>query len=195
MSEALAANWYGRFVDTVQQHEAAPTLREAAMLGQLGRWTTALTSVVCATCAELGWEAAAKGHVSKLLPVPRSEYLVLDAVAFEPSGERRWRFPVAVFELENSSDDDRVAYSVWKVLCVRANLRVTFCYRRNADEGNELVRHLADQVVRAMELQDRAKLTGDTLVVVGSYSEAATFPYGFFKEWLFDANVGRFARL
>ena len=102
MSEALAANWYGRFVDTVQQHEAAPTLREAAMLGQLGRWTTALTSVVCATCAELGWEAAAKGHVSKLLPVPRSEYLVLDAVAFEPSGERRWRFPVAVFELENS---------------------------------------------------------------------------------------------
>lgn len=195
MSASLAAAWYERFVDTVQKHESSPALREAAMEGQLGKWTAALTSVVCDTCGVLGWAAAAKGHVSRLLPVSRSEYLALDVVAFESAGDRRWRFPVAAFELENSTDDDRVAYSLWKVLCVRANLRAVFCYRRSSDEGNELVRHLAEQVVRAMELQDRAKLTGDTLLVVGSYSEAATFPYGFFKDWLFDANVGRFARL
>ena len=195
MSAGIAGAWYGRFVDTLQKHDASPGLREAAMQGQLGRWTEALTSVVCDTCSGLGWEAAAKGHVSRLLPVSRSEYLVLDVVAFESAGDRRWRFPVAAFELENSADDDRVAYSLWKVLCVRANLRVVFCYRRSSEVGNELVRYLAEQVVRAMELQDRAKLTGDTLLVVGSYSEAATFPYGFFKEWLFDANVGKFARL
>jgi hypothetical protein len=195
MSRELASVWYGRFMQTLHEHEASPTLRDAAMRGQLGRWTEALTSVVCATCASLGWEASAKGHVSKLLPIPRSEYLALDVVAFEVSGDRRWRFPVATFELENSTEDDFVAYSLWKVLCVRSKLRVAFCYRRNADQGNVLVRHLADEVVQAMELQDRAALSGETLLVVGSYSEAATFPYGFFKDWLFDANVGRFARM
>jgi hypothetical protein len=101
---------------------------------------------------------------------------------------------VAVFELENSADDDLVAYSLWKVLCVRAKLRVVFCYRRDAPKGNALVKHLSEQVAHAMELQDRTALTGDTMLVVGSRSEAATFPYGFFKNWLFDTNVGKFAR-
>jgi hypothetical protein len=194
VTAGLSGKWFGRFVETVQRHEASERLREAAIRSQLGRWTEALTAVVCATCSTLGWEASAKGHVSKLLPVPRSEYLVLDVVAFEAFGDRRWRFPVAAFELENSKADDRVAYSLWKVLCIRAQLRVVFCYRHDADEGNALVRHLSEQVAQAMELQDRAALTGDTLLVVGSRSEATTFPYGFFKSWLFDTNIGKFAR-
>ena len=194
MSADLAAEWYSRFIETVKMHEASATLREAAIQTQLARWTKALTSVVCATCGAVGWEASAKGHVATLLPVPRSEYLALDVVAFESAGASRWRFPVAVFELENSTHDDFVAYSLWKVLCVRAKLRVVFCYRREAEGGNALVRHLSEQVARAMELQDRAALTGDTLLVVGSRSEANTFPYGFFKNWLFDTNVGKFAR-
>jgi hypothetical protein len=194
MSTELASEWYARFIETVQIHDAAAPLREAAIQGALGRWTEALTSVVCATCGALKWESSAKGHVSQLLPVPRSEYLALDVVAFEASGDHRWSFPVAVFELENSADDDLVAYSLWKVLCVRAKLRVVFCYRRDALKGNALVRHLSEQVAHAMELQDRAALTGDTLLVVGSRSEVATFPYGFFKSWLFDTNVGKFAR-
>lgn len=32
-------------------------------------------------------------------------------------------------ELENSRDSERIAYSLWKVLCVRAELRIVFCYR------------------------------------------------------------------
>lgn len=190
----VSADWYAKFIETVQTHQTSTDLREAAIRGQLGRWTQALTSVVCATCGNLGWEASAKGHISKLLPVPRSEYLVLDVVAFEAAGDRRWRFPVAAFELENSTNDDRVAYSLWKVLCIRAKLRVVFCYRRDSDQGNALVRHLSEQVAHAMEVQDRAALAGDTLLIVGSRSESATFPYGFFKNWLFDSNIGKFAR-
>ena len=52
------------------------------------------------------------------------EYLALDVVAFEPAGDRRWRFPIAAVELENSTEHDRVAYSLWKVLCTRASHRV-----------------------------------------------------------------------
>lgn len=194
MKTGLAERWYSHFIDTVQNHEASAPLHQAAIQERLMPWTKALTSVVCATCAAMGWEASAKGHTSKLLPMPRSEYLALDVVAFEASGDHRWRFPAAAFELENSSDDDRVAYSLWKVLCIRAKLRVVFCYRRNSEMGNTLVRHLSEQVAHAMELQDRTALSGDTLLVVGSRSESGTFPYGFFKNWLFDTNVAKFAR-
>jgi hypothetical protein len=190
----LAKDWFSRFMEVVQKHESSTPLREAAIQGQLGRWTTALTDVICATCAVNEWESSAKGHLTTLLPVARSEYLALDVVAFEREGERRWRFPIAAFELENSRDDDLVAYSLWKVLCVRTKLRVVFCYRRDVAEGNCLVRYLSEQVAHAMEIQDRAALSGETMLIVGSRSEAATFPYGFFKEWMFDLNIGKFVR-
>jgi hypothetical protein len=194
MEGGLAEGWYAKFMDTVRNHDASVALREAALNAQLGPWTQALTTVVVGTCEEIGWKSAARGHRSRLLPVPRQEYLGLDAVAFEPAGDRRWRFPVAVFELENSLADDRVAYSLWKVLCVRALLRVVFCYREDSAAGSRLVRHLGTEVSQAVKDTDRRRLGGDTLVIVGSRNESRTFRYGFFKEWLFDANLGRFGR-
>jgi hypothetical protein len=142
----------------------------------------------------MGWKAAAKGNRSTLLPVARQEYLALDVVAFEPAGDRRWRFPVAVIELENSGEDDKVAYSLWKVLCTRADLRIVFCYRKDVAEGISLVRHLSEQVAAAMGIQERTQIGGEAMLIVGSRNESATFPYGFFKEWQFDKNLGRFAR-
>lgn len=194
MSDALAQVWYGKFMETVQKHESSTLLKDAAMGGQLGKWTTALTRVVCSTCETMGWLAAAKGNRSTLLPVARQEYLALDVVAFEPAGDRRWRFPIAAIELENSSKDDRVAYSLWKVLCTRAGLRIVFCYRKDAAEGSTLVRHLSEQVTRAMGIQERTRIGGETMLIVGSRDESVAFPYGFFKEWRFDMNLGRFAR-
>jgi hypothetical protein len=192
--DSIAKSWFGAFMETVKTHEASTILREAAESGALKQWTEALTGIVAGTFPRMGWRGAARGHRSDLLPVPRSEYLSLDIVAFEVAGDRRWRFPVGVFELENSPGDDLVAYSLWKVLCVRASLRVVFCYRRDSSKGAELVRHLADQVVQAMEIPTRTGLGGETLVIVGSRSEAATFPYGFFKNWTLDVNTARFRR-
>ena len=194
MPDALASEWYGKFMDIVQRHESSPLLKDAAIRGQLGKWTTALTGVVCSTCESMGWKAAAKGNRSTLLPVARQEYLALDVVAFEATGDRRWRFPIAAIELENSSEDDRVAYSLWKVLCTRAELRIVFCYRKDAAEGSTLVRHLSEQVAQAMGIQERTRIGGETMLIVGSRNESATFPYGFFKEWRFDMNLGRFGR-
>jgi hypothetical protein len=191
---SIAQRWFGAFMETVKTHEGSAMLREAAERGELKHWTQALTSVVVGTFPQMGWRGAAREHKSNLLPISRSEYLALDAVAFESAGDQRWRFPVGVFELENSPADDLVAYSLWKVLCVRASLRVVFCYRRDASEGAGLVRHLADAVVRSMEIPTRSALGGETLVIVGSRSESATFPYGFFKDWTLDANTARFHR-
>jgi hypothetical protein len=181
-------------METVKTHEASTPLRDAAEIGELKQWSAALTGIVVGTFPRMGWRGAARGHRSDLIPVPRSQYLELDVLAFEIAGDRRWRFPVGVFELENSPIDDLVAYSLWKVLCVRASLRVVFCYRRDASEGAELVRHLADQVVQAMEIPTRTGLGGETLVVVGSRSETSSFPYGFFNDWTLDANTARVRR-
>jgi hypothetical protein len=46
-----------------------------------------------------------------------------------------------------------------------------------------------------MEIPTRTGLGGETLVIVGSRSEAATFPYGFFKDWMLDINTARFGRV
>jgi hypothetical protein len=194
MPENLSGLWYAKFMDTVRQHPASAALQEAAQRAQLTEWTRALTTIVVGSCEAMAWKGVAKGHKSTILPVPRQEFLGLDVVAFEPTGERRWRFPVAVFELENGSEDDRVAYSLWKVLCIRTRLRVVFCYRQDGAEGARLVRHLSAEVARAMEIPERTAVIGETLVVVGCRDETKTFPYGFFKDWLFDANVGRFSR-
>jgi hypothetical protein len=194
MVGTLAHLWHEKFMETVQTHESSAILKVAALEGRLGKWTTALTQVVCATCESIGWKAAAKKNRSHVLPVSGEEYLALDVVAFEPAGDRRWRFPVAVIELENSRTDDRVAYSLWKVLCTRADLRIVFCYRKDVAEGTSLVKHLSEQVAAAMGIRERTQIGGETMLIVGSRNESATFPYGFFKERQFDKNLGRFGR-
>ncbi|MBN1921822.1 MAG: hypothetical protein JW892_11290 [Anaerolineae bacterium] len=186
--------WVIAFTQALRQYTAADTLRDAALHGRLGAWTAALTDVVVETCATVGWQAAAKGHPLDLLPEVRHEYLSLDVMAFPATGGD-WRFPIAVMELENSRDDTRIAYSLWKVLCVRAALRVVFCYRPRAEQGAALVHYLGTEVVGALPIPERMALCGGTLVVVGSRGDVATFPYGFFKWWVLDKNVGAFAPL
>jgi hypothetical protein len=195
MADGFAEQWFGKFIETVRHHDASTALRDAALAVELGPWAKALTTIVVASCEEMGWKSAARGHRSSLLPASREEYLGLHVVAFELAGDRRWRFPVAVFELENSLADDRVTYSLWKVLCVRAQLRVVFCYRPDAPVGSKLVRHLSTEIAQAIAAPERMALGGETLVIVGSRNESRTFPYGFFKDWLFDLNLGRFGRV
>lgn len=179
------------FMKAVQRPEHAVPLREAALQGRLGDWTKALTAAAVAACKRLAWQACGKGHLAEVLPISMSEYLVLDLMAF-PEVETRWRFPQAVMEFENSKKDDRIAYSLWKVLCVRCSLRVVYCYRQSASEGSKLVQFLQDEVIAAMDPQVRAKLDGRTVIVVGSRGDAETFPYGFFKWWRLDRNTGQF---
>ena len=194
---SLAEAWYATFLETLQRHEASRPLKEAATAGRLGDWTKSLTGVVVDVCRHKGWQTAARWHRGDVLPIPRSEYLALDAVAFDVgqvANLPNWPFPIAVFELENSRQDDKVAYSLWKVLCVRAPLRVVFCYRRDVSAGSALVRRLEEAVVGSLSIEERVNLVGETLLIVGSRAEESTFPYGFFKDWVLDKNTGRFAR-
>lgn len=191
MSGSLAHQWKDCFGATVRRSEHAEPLEQAAASARLGDWTKALTRVVVETSEACGWRATARGHRLEMLPVPQSEYLSLDVVAFAP-GEKRWQFPTAVFELENSGDEDRIAYSLWKLLCVKAELRVVFCYRKRAADATPLVRELSAEVVQAMAVGTRSKLEGETVVVVGNRGEAEAFPYGYFRWWMLDAGTASF---
>ena len=194
MGEALVPRFQETFFATVQADELAGELKHAASAVNLVAWTRALTEATVQTCRTIGLIASARGHKLELLPIHRSEYLALDVMAFA-EGEKRWRFPVAVMELENSPRQDQIAYSLWKVLSVRADLRIVFCYRKNSDEIPALLRHLREEVVEAMGLAGRVQLDGTTLLVVGSRNELETFPFGYFGWWSLDTNTGNFERL
>jgi hypothetical protein len=190
---ALTQRWRQKLFHILETTKSGTMLKDAALAGALGDWTKHLTAAVVAACSAMGWKAAAKGHLGEVLPVPRNEYLALDVIAFSES-PARWPLPAAVFELENSRDDDRVAYSLWKVLCVRAALRVVFAYRRDAAEGVGLVARLTESVIGGLSIADRQALAGETTLIVGNRGGVDTFPYGYFRAWTLDTNTGRFDR-
>jgi len=173
------------FFDTVRQHEFASPLEEAALAEDMAAWTRHLTQAVIETCQSLGWQAAAKGQRLHSLPEARNEYLTIDVMAF-PKIQACWPLPVAAFELENNPD--RIAYSFWKLLCLRVPIRVLFCYRQRSSERDSLIRMLQDDILQSMKTTSE----GDTLLVIGSRDESSVFPYGFFRWWHLDPNTARF---
>lgn len=176
---AIATRWTSQFFATLGDDRlAADELKDASIRADLARWTTTLTGVVVRSFEQMGWAAAGRGYRCAVLPVKRNEYLSLDVMAFQASGSG-WRFPTAACELENSADTDLVAYSLWKLLCVRCGLRVLFCYRPDSADGPAFVTSLANGVVDTMPITERTALDGETLIIVGSRSDAGTFPYGF----------------
>ena len=190
----LATRWASQFYAApADDPPAAGNLRDASLRADLARWTLTLTGVVVRSFEQLGFVAAGKGYRCSVLPVQRNEYLTQDVMAF-PSTGTGWRFPAAVCELENSADADLVAYSLWKVLCIRCGLRILFCYRPEPGAGPAFVAGLATAVVDAMPIIERAGLAGEVLVIVGSRNESSTFPYGFFQAWKLNSNTRRFER-
>lgn len=184
-------DWRDEFFKTVLFEEFSEPLKESSLKGNLKNWTKLLTEVVVSVCEKHNWVAAAKGHRLKMMPESREEYLGIDVMAFEKS-ESPWLFPQAAIELENSTQDNKVSYSLWKVLNVRANLRIVFCYRPEAIRGTQLVNYLNSQVINSLGIERRTDLEGETLMVVGYRNQAETFPYSFFKWWILNINTGQF---
>lgn len=194
MAKSLSDRFRECVFDEIRRNGTPGKFKEAASQSKLSLWTSAMTEVVVRACADIGLAASAKGHKLELLPVRRSEYLGLDVVGF-PAGSHRWRFPTFAAELENSQMADQIAYSLWKVLSVKASLRAVFCYREDARAAPALLAGLSREVVEALQLSGRIGLEGDTLVVVGSRGEEETFPHGYFAWWELNKNTGMFERV
>ncbi len=188
--------WRDMFLSVVQDQATAAPLKSASLAEDLKSWTTCLTSAVATSCRLLGWRPAAKGHRFEDHPQSGQEYLGIDVMAFDsPAPSGRWRLPLAVFELENQRSDDRVAYSLWKVLCLRADLRVVFAFRRDWEESRNSVDAVCRDVVGSLSPSERMALAGETAIVIGNRGDGETFPWGYFKWWLLDTNLGRFDKV
>ena len=187
--------WRDALMGVLSQLSESATLRDAALSEDLKQWTSLLTGAVVSACRSLDLVPSAKGFRSNHLPQSGEEFLGMDVMAFatlEDSSISEWQFPSIVFELENSSQDDRVAYSLWKVLCVRAPLRVVFAYRKTWELCADLVRALTDQVVRLMP---KADYFGETVLVIGSRAEGESFPWGYFKFYALNKNLMKFEKI
>ena len=182
----------------LRDRSIAEALRDVADGQRLAEWTAHLTGVVVRACKALGWPTAAKGHKLEFLPQPGEEYLGIDVMAFptqvpQMQASPKWPMPMAVFELENVPG--RVAYSLWKVLCVRADLRVVFGYRSDWDQVRAMVRELEEDVIRGFPTEQWSSLGDQIVLVTGSRGEGGTFPHGYFKLWRLNVAKGRFEKM
>jgi hypothetical protein len=194
MTDELLIRWKTSFFKLLESDLRANQLKEASIEENLDTWTKLLTGIVTDNCRAIGWTTAALGHKCNTLPVSRSEYLSLDIMAFN-KGRARWQFPIAVFELENKRDPNYISYALWKLLCVRASLRVLFCYRPTPKEGSDLVSLLNQEVIQPIPVEERVKVDGSLILCVGNRHHAGTFPYDFFRWWEFDKDTGTFTRM
>jgi len=112
------------------------------------------------------------------------EYLNIDAMFFDEfaydyrtSGYRETEteydprvLPAAVIEHENkgygaeSKVKDKIAHCLWKLLCIRSDLRVLICYHEDIDG----LRKFLENTVNAGKLAKR--LTGELFVIIGDCS-------------------------
>lgn len=111
MPDDISAHWRTSFFTFLESDPRASQLKDASLRAELDTWTKLLTGILADSCTTLGWAVAAKGHRCKTLPVSRSEYLSLDVMAF-PAERIGWKFPIAIFELENSADPNVVSYAL-----------------------------------------------------------------------------------
>lgn len=188
-------SWRGTFLETVKKDSHREFLCEAAATERLKPWTKALTAAMVDMCQTMGWDVAARAHRCTTQPIDASEYLNLDVMALPlPTDPAKpaWRFPIAIFELENQLSEERIAYSMWKLLNVRARHRAVFCYRPEADQAGALASAIKKSVIDVLSVKERLALDGDQWLVVGNRGANEVFPYGYFKWFLLDKNSGQF---
>ena len=117
--------------------------------------------------------------VARLRPEDKArsgEYLNIDAffvdnAAFNPknklTGYDPFVLPRAVVELENSFDINKISYCLWKILCIRAPIRVLICYQGDSIKVQKLKERL-EEVIQDGGLMKGA--TGELLVIIGNES-------------------------
>ena len=79
--------------------------------------------------------------------------------------ENPFALPRAIVELENSFDINKIAYCLWKTICVRAPIRVLICHQKNMDKKLSLAKHLEEIIWQRSLMRDDK---GDLLVIIGN---------------------------
>ncbi len=116
------------------------------------------------------------------------EYLNIDAFFIDNREYENWNtedwdppvLPSAVVELENAYDNEKITYCLWKVLCIRAPVRVLICYQGRTDAIEKLRKHLEGVIWQGSLMKGTE---GDLLVIIGDDSKGGE------SEWSEYFNV------
>lgn len=103
------------------------------------------------------------------------EYLNIDGLFFPnsqydvsvPNGHDPRVLPSAVIELENSCSQYKIAYCLWKAMCIRTPLRILICYQNTALNVDVLKDHLETVMLKG-DLTEGDK--AETIVIIGDES-------------------------
>ena len=110
------------------------------------------------------------------------EYLDIDAFFIDnryydllSDDEDPLTLPSAIVELENSYDNDKIAYCLWKLACIRSPIRVLICYQKGKEAIASLVRHLEKVIWQGGLLKGDSS---DLLLIVGDGTKGEGYEWG-----------------
>lgn len=118
----------------------------------------------------------------------KAEYLGIDFMFFYKSEEDKWVLPIAIIEHENDFDQEKIEYSLWKILCVRSPVKALICYQSDTNNVALLRQHLEDVIWKGNLMRGS---DGDLMVIIGDESVIKKDPWNwrdYFKvyEWHYD---------
>ena len=118
-----------------------------------------------------------------------SEIILPGIIFFEKRDfpDERYVLPVVVVEHENSTNTDKVAYCLWKILCIRSPVKVLICYQRNK-EDIALLRQKLEDVIWKESLMTGSN--SDLLIIIGDesiFEDSEWRDYFNFFEWRNDS--------
>ena len=161
-----------------------------------GEWTQFLLNVM----GEIGEEKincyVVSRHAESSKDDSSGEYLSIDAFFIDNAEYELsegiygdpFVLPRAVVELENSLNINKIAYCLWKLLCIRSPIRVLICYQNSTDMVKSLVKHLENVIWQGGLLKGDS---GDLLVIIGNGNKSGDDcewkDYFFVFEWRNDS--------
>lgn len=132
-------------------------------------WTDFTERVMRVIAEKFGWKVMCNNKKDEKDP-QRGEYLSIDAMFLKTKEKNQKDYwpqclPEAVVEFENSYDNDKIKFCLWKILCIRSPLKVLICYKRNEDEVKNLFNTLKEFIEKGNLMDEGA---GNLLIIIGN---------------------------
>jgi len=168
----LKESWRKYFFKSLNSLEEPPPKDSAG-------WTAFMGTVLDKVAERMGCYVARRKRGDQYT----GEHLGIDAVFFENRAGKKLGYnkyggdqlvlPRVVVELENGYILDKIAYCLWKLLCIRSRLRVLICYQSNRQKIEALRRHLQDCIRKGGLLAKDIEL----IILVGNESADDEIPW------------------
>jgi len=187
----LASEWLKHFAVVLDETDCPPNIKD-------GAWTTLLGDMLERVGEGMGCYVVRnrKSRSGKRRHPDTGEHLGIDVMFFDAKeydsqpvnkyGKDPLIRPKAAIELENDDSFDKIAYCLWKVLCVRAPLKVLICYQTGLHHVRALRKHLKDVMEKGrLATGDKAEV----LVLVGDEAQLESAEWGeYFTVWTWSGS-------